>query len=252
MKLETIFFDLGNTLLFNRYLNVDSIQTACHRSAEAFVSLGYRIREKDLAATHFYNLHRYYAFRDSDYIEQSAEVIFIQTLEAFGFTDVPIDHIRIAIGAFYTYTQSNWHLVPGVIAMMTTLHERNLRIGLISNASSTEDVMTLLETHGLTNYLDTITVSAEVGIRKPRIEIFEIAMQRTKARPQTSLMVGDTFIADILGAKEAGMRAVWATQYAKPGQAVPPGVRPDLELDEITRLPHVLDTLESRDIALNN
>ena len=56
-------------------------------------------------------------------------------------------------------------------------------------------------------------------------------------------MIGDTFIADILGAKRMGMRAVWATRYAKTDQVILPDVHADFLLDDITLLEEVLDLI---------
>ena len=243
MKKPTLFFDLGNTLLYNRQLDDENIRIACRHAAEAFARLGYPIRANDLAAAHFHNLTRYYAIRNSDYIEQSAEVIFIQTLEEFGFFSLPTSDIHAAVQAFYAYTQSNWHLVAGVPALLASLREKEFPIGLISNASSVQDVLTLLKNHALTGYFDEVIVSAAVGFRKPRREIYDYALKKMNARADSSVMIGDTFIADILGAKQIGMKAVWATRYAKAGQVIIPDLHADFNLDDITRLEDVIELI---------
>lgn len=242
-KPTTIFFDLGNTLLYNRQLDDENIRIACRHGAEAFVRRGYPIRANDLAAAHFHNLTRYYAIRNSDYIEQSAELILVQTLEEFGFFNLPATDIQAAVQAFYAYTQSNWHLVDGAPALLSSLRKRRFRLGLISNASSTQDVMTLLKNHRLTEFFAAVVVSAAVGFRKPRPEIYAYALKKLNARAESSVMVGDTFIADILGAKEMGMKTVWATRYAKAGQVILPDFHADFNLDDITRLEEVLDLI---------
>lgn len=243
MKKPTIFFDLGNTLLYNRQLDDENIQIACRHAADAFTRLGYQIRANDLAAAHFHNLTRYYAIRNSDYIEQSAEMILVQTLEEFGFSNLPAEDTHAAVQAFYAYTQSNWHLVDGVPDMLASLRKKNFPIGLISNASSVQDVLTLLKNHALTQYFDAVIVSAAVGFRKPRPEIYGYALKKMNARAETALMVGDTFIADILGAKEIGMKTVWATRYAKAEQVVLPDIHADFNLDDITRLEEVIELI---------
>ena len=243
MKEPTLFFDLGNTLLYNRQLDDENIQIACRHAANAFTRLGYQIRANDLAAAHFHNLTRYYAIRNSDFIEQSAELILNQTLEEFGFFNLPAKDIQAAIRAFYAYTQSNWRLVDGVPSLLKSLRKDGYPLGLISNASSTGDVLTLLKNHRLMEYFAAIIVSADVGFRKPRREIYGCALKKLNARPESAVMIGDTFIADILGAKQIGMKAVWATRYAKAEQVVLPDIHADFNLDDITRLKEVIELI---------
>ena len=61
LKPMTLFFDLGNTLLYSLDPGDENIKIACVHAAAAFAELGYLIRPNDLAAAHYHNLTRYYA-----------------------------------------------------------------------------------------------------------------------------------------------------------------------------------------------
>ena len=208
MEPLTLFFDLGNTLLYNRDPGDENIEIACVHAADAFAGLGYLIRPNDLAVAHYHNLIRYYAIRDGDHIEHSAEQIFIQTLEEFGFTDLPAKDIHTAIQAFYAYTQSSWYLIDGVPELLGALRREGHTLGLISNASSVQDVLTQLQSHRLSDFFTSVNISAAIGFRKPRREIFEAALKDVGAEAGNAVMIGDTFIADILGAKRMEMARV--------------------------------------------
>jgi putative hydrolase of the HAD superfamily len=66
--------------------------------------------------------------------------------------------------------------------------------------------------------------AADVGYLKPHRRIFEQALTELGAAPDEAVFVGDSLTADIRGAQEAGMRAVWRPD----GEAiVVPGVVPD-------------------------
>ncbi len=71
------------------------------------------------------------------------------------------------------------------------------------------------------------TVTSE-GARsyKPDSGIFDFALRATKARPERVVHVGDSFVADVVGAHEAGIRAIWLNRS---GELPPSGarVRPD-------------------------
>jgi putative hydrolase of the HAD superfamily len=47
------------------------------------------------------------------------------------------------------------------------------------------------------------------GIKKPDVRIFERALKDTGATASNSIMIGDSYEADILGARNAGLRTIW-------------------------------------------
>lgn len=61
----------------------------------------------------------------------------------------------------------------------------------------------------LLNYFDKIITSEEVGVKKPNPKIFEYALEKAKASQKESIMIGDNFEADILGARNAGMYTIF-------------------------------------------
>jgi putative hydrolase of the HAD superfamily len=66
-----------------------------------------------------------------------------------------------------------------------------------------------MEAGGLNGHFTEIINSEDCGIRKPHKGIFDHAMQRTGASPEVSLMIGDDWEADILGARDYGMHQAW-------------------------------------------
>jgi putative hydrolase of the HAD superfamily len=59
-----------------------------------------------------------------------------------------------------------------------------------------------------------VITSEEAGVEKPDIKIYELAMERMGCDPENSVMIGNNFQDDILGAIDAGMSAIYLT----PGQ----------------------------------
>jgi FMN phosphatase YigB (HAD superfamily) len=64
---------------------------------------------------------------------------------------------------------------------------------------------------GLLAYFDSrhIAISADLGVRKPNPAIFSYALDALHMRSEEAIMVGDSLYADIFGAKELNMIAVW-------------------------------------------
>jgi 5'-nucleotidase len=111
---------------------------------------------------------------------------------------------------------------------------RSVKAGVISN--SLPDVQYgKLRTLGLTDLLSCIVLSEEFGIRKPDPRIFQHAAELLKVQTSECLFVGDSFSADIVGAKAAGMLACWL----KHGDSSLPGnsqCQPDFTINSLTEL----------------
>lgn len=66
-----------------------------------------------------------------------------------------------------------------------------------------------LKNANLHNYFKTVTNSEMAGVKKPNGIIFEYALSLAKANKQEALMIGDCIEADVMGAKNVGMEAIW-------------------------------------------
>ena len=65
-----------------------------------------------------------------------------------------------------------------------------------------------LNNYKLHGYFDLILCTEEVGVNKPNPLVFETALNRTKANPAESLMIGDNPETDIRGAQNCGIRTI--------------------------------------------
>jgi HAD superfamily hydrolase (TIGR01549 family) len=59
------------------------------------------------------------------------------------------------------------------------------------------------------NYFQTITNSEMAGVKKPNPVIFEYALDLAKAKKESSIMIGDCLEADVQGALDAGLDAIF-------------------------------------------
>ncbi len=130
-----------------------------------------------------------------------------------------------------------WKLYPESLAILRSLRDAGYRLGVISNAS--HSLPSILEKLGLAKYFDTITYSFDVGAEKPDVRIFRRAVAQANATEERCVHVGDSFEADYLGARRAGLHAVLVCREGEP-PAPCPQVR---SLDELTNL---LTTSRSR------
>jgi HAD superfamily hydrolase (TIGR01549 family) len=106
--------------------------------------------------------------------------------------------------------------VAGAAALLAAVKAR-ARVGIVSNNLFSEQEEKL-RFCALDAYVDALIVSEEVGISKPDPAIFSVALDRLHCRAADAVMVGDSWHADIAGARAAGIRAVWFN----PGRLAPP------------------------------
>jgi len=99
------------------------------------------------------------------------------------------------------------HLLEGVMDILRYLSGR-YALHIITNGFQ-EVQYKKLENSGITNFFRTVTTSEEVGLKKPHPVIFQKALEKALAKANESLMVGDTFEADILGAEGVGMHTIY-------------------------------------------
>ncbi|MEM8672289.1 MAG: HAD-IA family hydrolase [Cyanobacteria bacterium P01_G01_bin.67] len=97
---------------------------------------------------------------------------------------------------------------PHLIETLNWLKQQNYLLGMITNGRTVFQSNSI-QGLGIEDYFDTIVISEAEQIRKPQPEIFQIALSRLKAIAETSVYIGDNPQADVVGAKNAGLKAIW-------------------------------------------
>jgi FMN phosphatase YigB (HAD superfamily) len=84
--------------------------------------------------------------------------------------------------------------------------EARLVVGVISNSNGS--VKRALEIAGLAPQLDFVIDSSVVGISKPDPRIFALGLQAAGTSAEQTVYVGDSYFVDVVGSRQAGLRAV--------------------------------------------
>ncbi|MBN9981844.1 HAD family hydrolase [Rhizobium laguerreae] len=98
--------------------------------------------------------------------------------------------------------------MSGAKQTISTLKQYGVLIGVVSNGEANVQ-RPKIAAAGLNEVLDLVVISGDIGLRKPAREIFELAAGRLDLPVDNCLFVGDNPEADILGADNAGMHAVY-------------------------------------------
>jgi len=99
------------------------------------------------------------------------------------------------------------NLFPHTIETLETLKRENYELHIITNGFK-EVQYIKLKNSGLIDFFDVILCSEEVGKTKPSPDVFQTALHRANATKKESLMIGDDYHADIIGAEKFGMQSV--------------------------------------------
>ena len=72
-----------------------------------------------------------------------------------------------------------------------------------------------MRTAGIEKYFDALILSEDIGVNKPNRELYEYALQKTASKTEESIMIGDMFETDIVGAANIAMDQIYFNPKGK-------------------------------------
>ena len=204
LKYKHIFFDLDRTLW-----DFDAAaEVAFERIYEK-----YELKKLGIPSAHEFH-EVYHPLNEQLWVLYRADQItkdelnrtrFLKPLEHYGIHDTALaDHLS----EDYVYWSPRIvRLVPGTMELLDYLKPK-YHLHLITNGFQ-EVQHTKLSGSGLEPYFETLTVSEEVGVKKPNPEIFLYALRKANATAQESIVIGDEMAVDIDGARAVGIDQIF-------------------------------------------
>ena len=107
---------------------------------------------------------------------------------------------------YITYLSTFPHLFEGAIDLLEVLKNR-FRLHIITNGFDKVQQFKI-ENSGIESFFEFVFTAEKVGFKKPHPEIFIQSLKTVNTTAEASIMVGDSFEADILGALNQGMQAI--------------------------------------------
>ena len=122
------------------------------------------------------------------------------------------DYCLKASDLFLDFCSSKPGLVEGARELVNDLKEKGYRMHICSNGFH-EVQYKKLRACGLYDSFDTIILSEDAGANKPSSQFFDYALRVSGAIKESTLMIGDNFQTDILGAKQAGFDTAYFNRF---------------------------------------
>jgi len=126
---------------------------------------------------------------------------FSRSMKAFGIHDYDWTELnRLYLENMAIQTK----LFAGTVETLTSLKQKGYQMHIITNGFR-EVQHSKLVNCGLNTFFTKVFISEEIQTTKPHREIFEYALKSTNALKKRSIMIGDSWEIDIIGALEFGM-----------------------------------------------
>ena len=194
MRYKNLFFDLDDTLW-----------DTCHNNRECL---------KELYADYHFDRHyaSFEAFYDF-YMPHNLD-LFLYVLRPLG-----IESRQAALDInrdFLERTATKSRLISGAADLLRYLRP-SYRIFILSNGFR-EVQSRKLASAGIDSFFQRIILSEDARVQKPHKAIFDYALQNTNSRRSESIMIGDSWEADISGAYHAGIDQIWFNPQNEPSR----------------------------------
>ena len=200
-KITDIFFDLDHTLwdfeknseiTFNLIFEKHKINIGLKEFMEVYKPVNfkywnmYRRNKIDSVNLRYYRLKEVF------------DTLSIKTEKSF---------IDLIANEYIDNLSNQVHLFPDAKDILNYLSTK-YRLHIITNGF--EKVQhKKIKSSGIHHFFETVTTAEGSGYKKPDKRIFEHALQKADTKNNSSLMIGDNLEADIQGAKDFGMHAIY-------------------------------------------
>jgi putative hydrolase of the HAD superfamily len=229
--IRAVLFDLDDTLFDHRESAAEALRRLQH-AHDCFRAVPFDEFERQ----HSVLLEEFHPEVVSGRLgmDQARRERFRRLFERYGVTAG--DDLCAGTASFYRseYLDAR-RAMAGAAALLEAVREV-AAVGIVSN-NMLQEQKEKLQHCQLAAHVDVLIVSEEAGVSKPDPAIFRVALDALGVRPDEAVMLGDSWSADIVGARAAGVRAVWFNPLRLPSP------EPQLGVPEVHALTPVADVL---------
>lgn len=202
MQYKAIFIDIDDTILDY----IPCCREAFHEGMKELKSEGMK-DEDELFDIFFAISGRLFseAKHGMHTIAQVMDLYPKEFIETIGYPAEAVDPFKHAFRAAWGTTHT---LVPGAKETLERLHNKGYRLFAASNSFGHLQ-RSRLERAGVLHLFEDTYISIDIGYDKPDVRFYEEALRRCGLQANEVLMIGDSMTTDIIGARAAGLDALY-------------------------------------------
>lgn len=234
-SVDGVLFDYGRTLVtFTEYPADKLLAVLRHYRPRIEAALGVPAPEAETILRDVLQpLEAYVSSESEDEVDYND--VYRDTWHAAGMK-LPDDLLHEILDAEQQVWDRSVRLDPDTHQILDWLRAQNIKVGICSNAPFPPELMRRqMATKGIAEMVDAITLSSEVGRRKPAPEMYRAALAAIRTSTERTLFVGDRVREDYEGPRSVGMRAIIVLAHA---EETPPEEIPSI--NTLADLPDVL------------
>ena len=193
--IRAIIFDLDNTLLDFVKMKQFAVKASIRAMNEAGLNVDEESGYKDVMELYMTTGWENQLVFD-DYLKQTTGEVSNKILAA-------------GVVAYRRAREATLLVYPNVNKTLIELLKAQIRLAVVSDAPSREAWMRLYYLNLHPVFAPVLTFD-DTGARKPSPKPFKLALERMNVGPDEALMIGDWPDRDVVGAKQIGMKTIFA------------------------------------------
>ena len=193
--IKAIIFDLDNTLLDFVKMKQFAVKASIRAMNEAGLNVDEESGYKDVMELYMTKGWENQLVFD-DYLKQTTGEVSNKILAA-------------GVVAYRRAREATLLVYPNVNKTLIELLKTQIRLAVVSDAPSREAWMRLYYLN-LHHVFDPVLTFDDTGARKPSPKPFKLALEKMNVGPDEALMIGDWPDRDVVGAKQIGMKTIFA------------------------------------------
>lgn len=239
MKLRQLFIDLDDTLWDTFHNNKRALSLLYKRHNWG---VHYHSFESYFALYMPHCDQLWYQYRLGQITKQSLTIARLAYPLHLAGMQVTAEEMLALNEEFMDLVREQTGVVEGAIEMLQSL-KPHFKLYIITNGW-TEVQSAKLTKSGLAPYIDATFISEQIGCHKPDERFFHTVLTTTNSKKDESMVIGDSWHADIAGASAYGLPTIWYNPHQDP---FPATVTPQpISVTSLAKIPPILFDLQKR------
>lgn len=222
-----VVFDLDNTLLDFMKMKEFAVKSAIKGMIEAGLAVDEEKSYNEIISI----------YEDIGWENQKVFDVFIE--KQIGRVDNKF--LAAGIVAYRRAREANLMAYPNVYKTLMVLAKSGIKLAVVSDAPSREAWLRIYYLN-LYHFFDVVITFDDSGERKPSAKPFQMALDGMDLQAEETIMIGDWPDRDVVGAKQIGMKTVFA-RYGDTFGTINSGA--DWEINDIYQLVGIINELNT-------